>query len=148
MGNDTESGAEAADRSDPADRADPTDLADPTDPAGPRADLDAVVREQVAYYRARAREYDRFYAERDDLRVLLPVLDDLPIAGDVLELACGTGQWTGRLAARARSVTALDAAPETLAIARERVTSPIVQFACADLVAWREAEKSKASSAA
>jgi demethylmenaquinone methyltransferase/2-methoxy-6-polyprenyl-1,4-benzoquinol methylase len=68
----------------------------------------------MAYYRARAPEYDRVYAEREDLRELLTVVDDLPIAGDVLELACGTGQWTGALATRARSVTAVDASPEVL----------------------------------
>jgi len=104
-------------------------------------DSDGVVREQVAYYRARAAEYDRVYSERDDLRTLLPVLDDLPVKGHVLELACGTGQWTGRLAARARSVTAVDAAPEALAIARERVPSPTVHFTCADLFAWRPARR-------
>jgi demethylmenaquinone methyltransferase/2-methoxy-6-polyprenyl-1,4-benzoquinol methylase len=102
-----------------------------------RSDSDGAVREQVAYYRARAAEYDRVYSERDDLRRLLPVLDDLPVTGDVLELACGTGQWTGPLAARARSVTAVDAAPEALAIARERVPSAAVRFTCADLFAWR-----------
>lgn len=100
-------------------------------------DADAVVREQIAYYRARAAEYDRVYAEREDLQVLLPLIDTFPVAGDVLELACGTGQWTGLLAARARSVTAVDAAPEALAIARERVRSQTVRFACADVFAWR-----------
>ena len=83
-------------------------------------DTDATVQEQIAYYRARAGEYDRVYDERDDLRALTAIVDDLPITGDVLELACGTGQWTGRLAARARSVTAVDASPEALDIARER----------------------------
>ncbi|MBY8881206.1 class I SAM-dependent methyltransferase [Actinacidiphila acidipaludis] len=100
-------------------------------------DADAVVLEQIAYYRARAAEYDRVYAERGDLKVLLPLVDTLPVTGDVLELACGTGQWTGLLADRARSVTAVDAAPEALAIAQERVRSTKVRFACADLFAWR-----------
>jgi demethylmenaquinone methyltransferase/2-methoxy-6-polyprenyl-1,4-benzoquinol methylase len=100
-------------------------------------DADAVVREQIAYYRARAAEYDRVYAEREDLAVLLPLIDTLPVAGDVLELACGTGQWTALLAARARSVTAVDAAPEALAIAQERVGSTKVRFECADVFAWR-----------
>lgn len=100
-------------------------------------DEDALLAEQVAYYRARAPEYDRVYAEREDLRELLTVTDDLPIAGDVLELACGTGQWTGALAARARSVTAVDASPEALRIARARVAAPHVRFDRADVFRWR-----------
>ncbi|MFF4764029.1 class I SAM-dependent methyltransferase [Streptomyces sp. NPDC001292] len=82
----------------------------------------------MACYRAGAAQYDRPCAEREDLRELLSAADGLPIAGDVLELACGTGQWTSVLAARARSVTAVDAAAEVLAIARTRVTSGNVRF--------------------
>ncbi|WP_344905607.1 class I SAM-dependent methyltransferase [Actinomadura meridiana] len=104
-------------------------------------DDEAAVREQIAYYRARAPEYDQEYVARDDMRALRPVLDELPVVGDVLELACGTGQWTGPLAARARSLTAVDAAPETLAIARERVAPAPVEFVCADLFSWRPARR-------
>ncbi|MFJ9030107.1 class I SAM-dependent methyltransferase [Streptomyces sp. NPDC102274] len=100
-------------------------------------DDDALLAEQRAYYRAGAAEYDRPYAEREDLRELLTVVDELPIAGDVLELACGTGQWTPRIAARARSVTAVDAAAEVLALARARTASPSVQFIQADVFEWR-----------
>ncbi|WP_326751178.1 MULTISPECIES: class I SAM-dependent methyltransferase [Streptomyces] len=88
------------------------------------SDEDALLTEQIAYYRAHAGGYDRPYAEREELRELLAAADDLPIAGDVLELACGTGQWTGALAARARSVTAVDVSDETLGIARARIASP------------------------
>ncbi|MFF3565258.1 class I SAM-dependent methyltransferase [Streptomyces sp. NPDC002574] len=100
-------------------------------------DDDALLKEQIAYYRAHASGYDRPYAEREDLRELLGAVGELPIAGDVLELACGTGQWTGALAARARSVTAVDVAEETLSIARARVASPNVGFVQADLFAWQ-----------
>lgn len=100
------------------------------------SDEDALLAEQLAYYRAAASEYDRPYSERGELRALLDVLDDLPVSGDVLEAACGTGQWTARLAARARSVTALDAAPEPLAVARARCASPNVRFVQADLFEW------------
>ncbi|WP_328503357.1 class I SAM-dependent methyltransferase [Streptomyces sp. NBC_00457] len=100
-------------------------------------DDDALLAEQLAYYRAGAAEYDRPYAECEELRDLPAVVDDLPVGGDVLELACGTGQWTGRLAARARSVTAVDAAAEVLALARARTLSPTVRFIQADLFAWQ-----------
>ncbi|MDQ1029124.1 SAM-dependent methyltransferase [Streptomyces umbrinus] len=100
-------------------------------------DDDALLAEQMAYYRAGAAEYDRPYAEREDLQELLAVMDDLPIAGDVLELACGTGQWTALLAVRAQSVTAVDAAAEVLALARARTASPAVQFLEADLFEWQ-----------
>jgi len=98
---------------------------------------DALLTEQMAYYRAGAAQYDRPYAECEALQELLAVVDDLPIAGDVLELACGTGQWTPRLAARAQSVTAVDASAEVLALARARTTSPTVQFLQADLFHWQ-----------
>ena len=100
-------------------------------------DEDALVTEQMAYYRARAPEYDKVYAERADMRELLNVADDLPIAGDVLELACGTGQWTRVLAERARSVTAVDAAEETLAVARTRTGPSGVRFVRADVFSWQ-----------
>jgi demethylmenaquinone methyltransferase/2-methoxy-6-polyprenyl-1,4-benzoquinol methylase len=104
---------------------------------GACVDDDALLAEQRAYYRAGAAEYDRPYAEYEALQELLAAVDDLPIAGDVLELACGTGQWTPRLAARARSVTAVDAATEVLALARARTTSPTVRFLQADLFTWQ-----------
>ncbi|MFB6675058.1 class I SAM-dependent methyltransferase [Streptomyces sp. NPDC056390] len=100
-------------------------------------DDDALLAEQMAYYRAGASEYDRPYAEREALQRLLAVVDDLPITGDVLELACGTGQWTPRLATRARSVTAVDVAADVLALARARTASPTVQFLEADLFEWQ-----------
>ncbi|MEU1036582.1 class I SAM-dependent methyltransferase [Streptomyces mirabilis] len=100
-------------------------------------DDDALLTEQMAYYRAGAAQYDRPYAEYEPLQELLAVVDDLPIAGDVLELACGTGQWTPRLATRAQSVTAVDASAEVLALARARTASPTVQFLQADLFQWQ-----------
>ncbi|WP_406453753.1 class I SAM-dependent methyltransferase [Streptomyces sp. NBC_01622] len=105
------------------------------------SDDDVLLTEQLAYYRAAAAEYDRPYAEREELRRLPAVVDDLPVGEDVLELACGTGQWTVGLAARARSVTAVDAAAEVLAIARARVPFPNVRFLQADLFTWRPSRR-------
>ena len=99
--------------------------------------MQALVAEQVAYYRAHAPDYDVAYLGRDWDRCI----EELPIAGDVLELACGTGHWTPLLAARARSVTALDAAPEALALARRRVQGPPVEFIEADVFAWEPSRR-------
>ncbi|MGW8374979.1 class I SAM-dependent methyltransferase [Streptomyces sp. ODS28] len=100
-----------------------------------------LLAEQCAYYRAAAAEYDRPYAERRELRDLLASAAELPVSGDVVELACGTGQWTALLAARARSVTALDASAEVLELARLRAAAPHVRFERADVFAWRPARR-------
>src|SRR5262245_53950963 len=103
-------------------------------------DDDTLLAEQLAYYRAGAGEYDRPYTEYAELRRLLTSVDELPVGGHVLELACGTGQWTALLAARAKTVTAVDAAPEALALARARTTDSTartVRFVEADLFSWR-----------
>ena len=55
----------------------------------------------------------------------------------MLELACGPGTWTTRLLEQAASVTAVDASPEMLAIARERTRGSEVRFLQADLFSWR-----------
>lgn len=99
-------------------------------------DDDAVLAEQIAYYRAGAGQYDRPYAQVAQLRRLLGLLDELPVDGDVLELACGTGQWTRLLAGRARSVTAVDASAEVLALARRRAAAANVAFVRAELFGW------------
>jgi SAM-dependent methyltransferase len=96
--------------------------------------VQALVAEQIAYYRAHAADYDVAYVGNDDWD---RCVEELPVAGDVLELACGTGHWTRLLAARARSVTALDAAPEALALASRRVRGLPVELVQADVFAWR-----------
>jgi 2-polyprenyl-3-methyl-5-hydroxy-6-metoxy-1,4-benzoquinol methylase len=106
-------------------------------------ELDSLLAEQVAYYRARADEYDEtgvVGAEREG-RELQAALDAFRPHGRVLELACGTGQWTGRLAASAQSVTAVDASPEVLAINRRKVGDARVRYVEADLFDWRPADR-------
>ncbi len=109
-----------------------------------------LLDEQRAYYRARAREYDRWWMREGrydhgldanarwfaEVAALERALEDFGPTGDVLELACGTGLWTRRLIGDGRRLTAVDAAPEVLEINRERVGSDRVQYIEADLFEW------------
>jgi SAM-dependent methyltransferase len=56
--------------------------------------------------------------------------------GRVLELACGTGLWTEALVDVADTIVAVDAAPEAVAIARDRVRPANVTFEVADVFSW------------
>lgn len=97
-----------------------------------------VGAEQVAYYRRRAAEYDETaYGDLDRAQERIArIVDALRPRGRVLEVACGTGLWTRALASQADSVTAIDAAPEAVSIARERVPAPHVDFEVADAYTW------------
>src|SRR5205807_9069788 len=102
--------------------------------------MDRLLAQQVAYYRAVAAEYHEHALDgaEDSARELHEALDAFAPRGDVLELACGPGAWTPKLLEHAGSVTAVDAAPEMLALARRRVgDDERVRFVEADLFAWR-----------
>jgi ubiquinone/menaquinone biosynthesis C-methylase UbiE len=75
----------------------------------------------------------RWFADAAEVQAALERFDP---AGDVLELACGTGLWTQRLTPRAGSVTAIDGSPEMIELCRARVNDPCVQYVQADLFAW------------
>ncbi len=95
--------------------------------------------ELVAYYERRAREYEAIYAKPErqpdlgKLRNLIPA----KFAGkDVLEIACGTGYWTERIAPVAERVVAVDMAEETMRIAAAKPLPPDrVRFETADAYA-------------
>lgn len=117
-----------------------------------------VLDEQIAYYRARAAEYDEWWFRRgrydrgadlnarwhDQTRAV-----DAALATwlskrkprSLLELACGTGLFTRHLAPRVKRVTAVDASPEVLAINRSRVAADNVEYVEADLFAWAPRER-------
>lgn len=99
---------------------------------------DVIIDEQIAYYRARAEEYDAGAYENPD--ALPPdAVDAVPPGSDVLELACGTGVWTAQLVTRAATVTAVDAAPEMIELARAR--APQATFVRADVFEWRPSRR-------
>jgi len=94
--------------------------------------------EQVAYYRHRAAEYDvTSYGNLPRAnRRIAALVGQLHPRGDVLEIACGTGIWTRHLVTHARSVTAIDAAPEMIALACRRVSGQRLTFLAADVLDW------------
>jgi len=99
-------------------------------------ELVRLLGEQVTYYRVLAPDYLNQSLELP-LGALADALDEFGPAGSVLELACGPGVWTGQLLRHASDVTAVDASPEMLAIAKARVGGARVRFIQADLFTWR-----------
>ncbi|WP_245901239.1 class I SAM-dependent methyltransferase [Simplicispira suum] len=94
--------------------------------------------EMRAYYAARAEEYDAVYCKSErqfDLRAIKAWLPARFAGAQVLEIACGTGYWTQFIAPVARSVWALDAAPETLRVARARGLGAHVHWMAGDAYA-------------
>jgi SAM-dependent methyltransferase len=115
---------------------------------------DPILAEQRAYYRARAREYDKWFRReglhdlgeehnarwRLELNSVYSALDAFAPRGDVLELAYGTGEWTIRLAELASSVVGVDAAPEMREIALAKLQDAgmsNVELLVDDLFSWQ-----------
>ena len=111
---------------------------------------DDLLAEQARYYDQRAVEYDEWWfrlgrhdrGERGNARwaeevgELRTALEEFGPRGRVLELACGTGLWTRRLAGYAQELTAVDASSAMLTINRKRLGDPKVRYVQADLFAW------------
>lgn len=96
------------------------------------------MQDMQQYYAQRAPEYDRIYRKPErqaDLRAIEAWLPPLFAGRSVLEVACGTGYWTRFIAPVAARVLAVDAAAETMRIARERVGAARVEFVQGDAYA-------------
>lgn len=99
-----------------------------------------LIDEQIAYYRARAAEYDAtstpegdpFAEHADQVRTALRTFEP---RGRVLELAAGTGQWTGILAEYADHLVVTDASPEMLELNRAKVGERGIDYRVADAFA-------------
>ncbi len=97
--------------------------------------MTSVESSMHSYYAARALEYDGIYLKPErqaDLRAIESWLPPLFAGASVLEVACGTGYWTQFIAPVADSVLAVDAAPETMTIAKSRVPQEKVTFVVGD----------------
>ena len=128
-----------------------------------RADLrDAVGAEQVDYYAARAPWFDDCYecvgdydhgpernaAWRAEMDRLEAAMGRAGLRGRCVELGAGTGYWTERIAPLVDRVTAIDAAPEMLDVARTRLGgNEAVELRLADLWRWEPVERWDAAAA-
>jgi demethylmenaquinone methyltransferase/2-methoxy-6-polyprenyl-1,4-benzoquinol methylase len=87
------------------------------------------------YYAARASEYDKIYQKperQSDLREIETWLSHAFERRNVLEVACGTGYWTQFIAQGASCMLAVDAAAETIEVAKARVPREKVTFHIGD----------------
>ena len=114
-------------------------------------DVDA---EMLAYYEARAAEYDDWYLRRGryergpvhdaawnaELDVAGRWLDALPIAGEIVELAAGTGWWSPLLAAKGE-LSLYDGNPGPLDRARERLVAHRLRAHLHVRDAWAEPDR-------
>ena len=86
----------------------------------------------AAYYARRAAEYERIYDKPErqhDLAALQACVPRWLAGRSVLEVACGTGYWTEKVAPAARSILATDVNDEVLEIARRKsVPAGVVEY--------------------
>ena len=115
---------------------------------------DTILDEQVAYYKERASEYDEWHLRLgrydrgeehkrqwfSELNTIRSALNQEKPFGRCLELACGTGLWTGDLAIGADSITAIDAVPEVIEINRSKNSKSTIHFEVADLFEWQPSQ--------
>jgi len=86
----------------------------------------SIIEQMNAFYEKQAPLHDKLMGYTDNARMeqlLAPLIKRFEncIAGqEVLEIACGTGNWTQVLAKRTRSVLATDISPAALDIARSK----------------------------
>jgi SAM-dependent methyltransferase len=122
---------------------------DRPDPSGPDPAAD-----MLAYYQARAPEYDDWYLRRGryergpihdaawnaELDLAGRWLDELPIAGEIVELAAGTGWWSPLLASKGE-LSMYDGAPAPLDRARERLVAHRLRAHLHVRDAWAEPDR-------
>lgn len=129
----------------------PATPAAPT-PAAPTAA--ALDRDMIAYYDARAPEYDDWYLRRGryergaihdaawhaELDAAGRWLDGLPLSGELVELAAGTGWWSPLLASKG-DLSMYDAAGAPLERARDRLLAHRLRAHLHVRDAWAEPDR-------
>ncbi len=127
---------------------------DPDRRVAHRPDGDGGPDDLIAYYEARAPEYDDWYLRRGryargsihdaawaaELDAAGRWLDGLPIRGQIVELAAGTGWWSPLLATKGE-LSLYDAAAAPLDRARERLVAHRLRAHIHIRDAWAEPDR-------
>ncbi|OUL35893.1 SAM-dependent methyltransferase [Nostoc sp. T09] len=109
-----------------------------------------ILQQQIAYYRARANEYDQWFYRLGrydrgeklnqlwfkEVDAVKQALHQIRQAEEILELASGTGIWTQELLKIGKKITAIDSSEEVLKINCSKLNSPNVDYHQIDLFAW------------
>jgi ubiquinone/menaquinone biosynthesis C-methylase UbiE len=99
----------------------------------------------VTYYKNRAAEYESIYLKPErqaDLQSVSAILQTLLTGKQVLEIACGTGYWTERIAQTTASIYATDINDSVLKIAgHKNYPGNNVRFGIADFNHWQPLDK-------
>jgi len=118
---------------------------DPQDPLG----------EQLAYYCARASEYDQWWMRLgrydhgteanskwfNEGAIVASALHSFQPTGNVLELAGGTGIWSEQLLPHAAHLTVVDGSTEMLALNAARLDAKNVTYITANLFDWHPTDR-------
>lgn len=119
------------------------------------SESDRLVQEQIRYYEDRAPEYEDLWFRRGALDLgpggnaawfaetsaVEEAVDAFDASGTVLEIACGSGILTRRLAPRASRLVAVDTSSAMLERNRSRFGRPTVEFVQADVFEWEPGER-------
>ncbi len=99
----------------------------------------------VSYYKDRANEYEKIYAKPErqaDLKNAASILQEIFTAKHVLEIACGTGYWTEKIAQTASSILATDINNSVIEIAKLKdFSNKNVSFEIADIYNFADNKK-------
>ena len=118
--------------------------------------MDKILQEQIAYYRARATEYDEWFLRQGrydygqdhregwfrDVEEVEQALDSFAPTGNTLEIAGGTGWWTEKLAPHAEKITVVDASSEILSINKQKLAAfqDKMHYIESDIFSWQAPE--------
>jgi SAM-dependent methyltransferase len=114
-----------------------------------------LLAEQIRYYDDRAAEYEDLWFRRGahdlgedfnerwfrETAIVESAVDDIEPQGSVLEIGCGSGLWTRRLAPKASRYVALDSSPRMLDLNRERYGAAHMEYVHADAFEWRTRDR-------